>query len=596
MFTKFQVYISALIITSLALPSLLSAEGAGSANITPGAKSGACEQSLSGAKDWSGSLVILDTNSLMNNVNAPFHFPGAEVIIPMTVVNELDYLKLGIRASRDSTAPQLARAATNLLDRLLESESGAHITPQEREALQRDVDHKQDHIIKLNNGSLLRFSFHGQNLFDASSPDYLDRKKADDQILMVARHYLKALPERDVYLVTHDTNLRVKGQAEGLKVPSKDQLKFLLSDNAKNYSGMVEVEIASEAFSKIYQEGRFTASGLVDKPLYPNQFILLTNKDANNDVVERSEQSGEEISSVPSYLVGRYHQASGEVRLVKEKKGELPIVARNPEQVMALDLLKDPNITLVTMQGKAGTGKTLLALAAALQQTSDVLTNKPRYDKVYFARAGVNVDDEETGFLPGGEEEKIAPLMAPFFDNLEALARIIVGGNHGKTADGYNWRKDQRKQRGRMNRAIYENGGRLPDDYEGATEFNSSFVSLEGISETVNQLKKDTQVSTVAYFRGRSLPRVVIIIDEAQNLTLLQLKTLITRAGEGTKIVLMGDLDQVDRANLRGMANPFFKVVDAFNNKSFAGHITLKQVERSQMVREAIEVFESMGL
>ncbi len=521
---------------------------------------------------WEGSIVVLDTNVLVDNPYSPFQFPGAEVVIPLQVLQELDKLKTGFGVSRDSSAPQQARAASAVLEDLL------------------DTNNWEGHIFELENGSVLKFahSERGVKELFKEAPGYLDPTKMDDQILMVARDIRISHPDKQVFLITNDINLKFKAKAEGLKIPTRRQLK-VLSQNNKNYSGVEEYFVSGQRFFELSQKmaiprGEFLEAE--EHSFYANQFVVI-----------RSEEDPELV------LLGRYDPDRDRIRLLKEPPANAVLQPRNLEQELALDILRDPRIPIVTIQGKAGTGKTLLALAAGLEQTSPLLTKSPRYSQIFLTRPTVNVDDEKTGFLPGGEKEKIAPLMAPFFDNLETLSAIIFGGGaSGRVQrDGTksNWRKEQRRQIARINQAKHENGGKLPEDFDGPSEVILPPISKgdkEALEEQSEVLRSVVHINTIAYFRGRSLVSTYIIVDEAQNLTLHQIKTLVTRAGEGTKIVLMGDLDQVDRAMLRGSGNGFSRFVDAFKGSSFAAHITLNNVERSPMVKEATEIFESLGL
>ena len=522
---------------------------------------------------WAGTIVVLDTNVLIDNPYAAFQFPGAEVVIPLQVLQELDKLKTGFGVNRDSSAPQQARAASAVLEDLL------------------DFHNWEGHTFELENGSLLKFAHSSKDLKEVfkSAPGYLDPAKMDDQILMVAREIRIDHPDKKVYLITNDINLKFKAKAEGLKIPARKELK-ILSQNNKNYSGVEELTVSEQRFFELSQKMSVPLedfSELDGHSLFANQFVIVGSE-----------------SDPEALLTGRYDQTRGRIRLLKEAPANAVLEPRNIEQELALDILRDPRIPIVTIQGKAGTGKTLLALAAALEQTSPLLSKNPRYTQIFLTRPTVNVDDEKTGFLPGGEKEKIAPLMAPFFDNLETLAGIIFGGSRGQLENRdqgqkkQNWRKEQRRQIGRINQAKQENGGQLPEDFEGPSEvlLPISKSEKEGYDEMTEALRSVVHINTIAYFRGRSLVATYIIVDEAQNLTLHQIKTLVTRAGPGTKIVLMGDLDQVDRAMLRGSGNGFSRFVDAFRGSSYAAHITLNNVERSPMVKEATEIFESLGL
>ncbi|RME38845.1 MAG: PhoH family protein, partial [Deltaproteobacteria bacterium] len=336
-------------------------------------------------------------------------------------------------------------------------------------------------------------------------PAELRTERGDNRILAVA---LKLRDERrePVVFVTKDTNLRIKADALGLRAEDYESDKVSLEEL---YSGAAEVMVSGDEVDRFYSDGYLDLEG----DYHPNQCLTLV--DAAN----------------PSHTaIGRYQAALKRVLplVPVPKEGLWGIHPRNREQQFAFDMLLNEDVQLVTLVGMAGTGKTLLALAAGLHMTAD----ENRYSRLLVSRPIFPLG-RDLGFLPGDVEEKLAPWMQPIFDNVELLLGSVDEG--GKRKRGYR-----------------------------------ELVDL-GLLE----------IEALTYIRGRSIPHQYLIVDEAQNLTPHEIKTIITRAGEGTKIVLTGDPYQIDNPYVDSSSNGLTYVVEKFKEQDIAGHITLKKGERS---------------
>ncbi|EPR28031.1 PhoH protein [Geobacillus sp. WSUCF1] len=320
---------------------------------------------------------------------------------------------------------------------------------------------------------------------------------------------------RSVILVSKDALVRVKADAIGLQ--AEDFLSDRVVDVDHIYSGFLELYIGKDHLQRFYDKGELVLADIADHPFYPNQFIIM--KDAfgsSASAIGIVDQNGKKVKK----LIFHHEHIWG-------------IRPRNVQQTMAFELLMRDDIPLVTLIGKAGTGKTLLALAAGLMQTEDLRT----YKKLLVARPIVPMG-KDLGFLPGEKEEKLRPWMQPIFDNLEYL---------------FNTKK--------------------PGELD---------AILAGMSSI--------EVEALTYIRGRSLPEQFIIIDEAQNLTKHEVKTILTRVGEKSKIILMGDPEQIDHPYLDEYNNGLTYVVEKFKDQKIAGHIRLVKGERSALAQLAADL------
>lgn len=365
-----------------------------------------------------------------------------------------------------------------------------------------------------------------QNKSDAKSilPSELRDDKNDNLVIACALQ-LKA---SGAIVVSKDINVRVKCDALG--VVAQDYMKQRAADLAENlYTGVLVTSLDDDIVATAWAT-RQLELGDVPHDTHPNQIV----------VVPRSDDS--KATTVLRNVAGRY-------RIVSDHRDVFGLDPRNKEQNFALDLLLDKNVKLVSLIGPAGCGKTLIALAAGLQQT---IGQKPIYDKLVVTRP-IEPLGRDIGFLPGTFEEKMAPWIAPIRDNLGfLLSHKSKNRNDKKAGPG--------------------------KDMSGDPYINMLFED------------KKIEIEAVAYIRGRSIPNSFIIIDEAQNLSVHQLKTIITRSGENTKIVLCGDVHQIDVTHMDAVSNGLSYVVEAFKDEEMAGHVTLLKGERSALATRAAEL------
>jgi len=450
---------------------------------------------------------VFDTNVLLNDPYAINKFEDNNIIIPITVIEELDKFKRDM-----STVGRNAREAARTLD--------GH---RDRGNLNKGV--------KLPGGGLLRVI---TDLGKEPPLPFPTLGKTADSLILAAALLLKKHEKLPVVFVTRDINLRIRADAVGLTAVNYEE-KDAVSSAEEIYSGHAEIKAPSELVA------RFTASGKVETDarkyeLFPNQCVTLVDE-ADED----------------NRAYGRYHHETGEIKALVDRHREFRgITARNTEQHFAFDLLADDSIQVVTMAGKAGTGKTLLAIAAGLAKTMD----EHKYAKLVVARPIMPLG-KELGYLPGEVSEKINPWMQPVYDNLELIV-ASTGMDFESAGTG-------RKGRKKTKRPLSEGVRNLMDT---------------GILE----------IEALTYIRGRSLPRQYLIIDEAQNLTHHEVKTIITRAGEGTKIVLTGDIYQIDSPFLDSRTSGLTVAVEKFKGHELAGHITLMKGERSPLAELASNI------
>ena len=434
----------------------------------------------------SKKVFVLDTNVLLHDPKAIFHFQEHDITIPIVVIEEIDHFK------KDQTeVGRNARAVSRFMDKLRAQGSlNKGIQMEGGGTLKVDVSqHPLDH-----------------GLFT------LDKHKADNQILACAQALLAVRKEK-VILVSKDTNLRIKADAVGLQAEDYTTDKVELEEL---YTGMATWEVSTEKLDLLYDGGLAPDPSL---ELHPNQFVTLVD-----------------LASESHTALSRYHSADKLLRPLRRM--EMPpwgVKARNREQQFALDLLLDDSVQVVTLVGKAGTGKTLLAIAAGLQQVVD----EERYNRLLVSRPVMPMG-RDLGFLPGDVEEKLRPYMQPIYDNLD----FIVAANM------------EMRRRTSMTSGQLEEGG---------------YLSVEPLT----------------YIRGRSIPNQYIIVDEAQNLTPHEVKTILTRAGDGTKVVLTGDPYQIDNPYVDASTNGLSFLAEHFKSLDLSGHVTLMKGERSRMAELA---------
>ena len=450
---------------------------------------------------------VLDTNVLLHSASSVECFRENDVVIPMAVIEELDKFK-----KNSDELGRNARRVIRYLDRLREEFPGCAGDPEQGLPMNRINPEASGRIFVLSAGAVDDDSV---NEADRAFDNDLLLDSPDNRILRVACFLRNR--GRQVVFISKDINLRLKADALGLKVMDFERQKV---KNFDRYTGFRDLEASPEVIAAAYEKRELPASAA--EGLLTNEFVRFTSTaDERKRVLLRKRNNG--ILTVPPHRV--------------EKVWNL--VPRNKEQRMALDLLLDPEVKLVTLMGGAGTGKTLLALAAALQQT----LVEPVYERVLVSRPIIPLGND-IGFLPGSKESKLASWMQPIFDNLD----FLLGG------------EEERKPK------------------------SSSRYSVEGL---MNSHKLDLEALT--YIRGRSIPRQFIIIDEAQNLTPHEVKTIISRCGSDSKMVLTGDPAQIDNPYLDASGNGLSYTVDRLKGAGVFGHVTLRKSERSDLAALAAD-------
>ncbi len=457
-------------------------------------------------------LFVLDTNVLMHDPTSLFRFEEHDVFLPMVTLEELDNHKKGM-----SEVARNARQVSRSLDSLV-AEPGA---------IEKGVP-----LASLGNRDALGRLFLQTTPLSQELPASLPVGKADNQILGVVRALQELHPERPVVLVSKDINMRVKARALGLL--AEDYFNdHVLEDSDLLYSGLLALpdnfwDKHGKGMESWQQSGTtwYRIQGPMCSQFVVNQFVYAEGSMPLHAQVREVNGRGAVLQTLRDYTHG--------------KNAVWGITARNREQNFALNLLMNPECDFVTLLGQAGTGKTLLTLAAGLSQ---VLESK-RYTEIIMTRVTVPVG-EDIGFLPGTEEEKMMPWMGALEDNLDVLN---MGDGEGHV--GGDW----------------------------------------GRSATMDLIRSRIKVKSLNFMRGRTFLNKFLIIDEAQNLTPKQMKTLITRAGPGTKVVCLGNIAQIDTPYLTEGSSGLTYVVDRFKGWPHAGHITLQRGERSRLADHAADV------
>ena len=449
-------------------------------------------------------VFVLDTNVLMHDPSCLYRFQEHDLFLPMVVLEELDHNKRG-----HSDVARNARQASRVLETLI------------HDAAKQDIEQG----IKLPdapNGSYVggKVYFQTRNLAH-DLPSSLPGNVPDNNILATALALQKQKPEARVIIVSKDINMRIKAAALG--IPAEDyQDDQVLDDLSLLYTGKTEMEPGfwdhhAQALDSWKEEDRtyYKINGDDLSEWYPNELIYEPDEERFFEAIVRDVDAGSATLQLCTNYRSNHHSVWG-------------INARNREQNFALNLLMDPEIDFVTLLGQAGTGKTLLTMAAGLTQVLD----EQRYHEIIVTRATVPMGDD-IGFLPGTEEEKMAPWMGALMDNLEVLSHD-EGGSWGRAA-------------------------------------------------TADLLRNRIKIHSLNFMRGRTFLKKYVIIDEAQNLTSKQMKALITRAGPGTKIICLGNIAQIDTPYLTETTSGLTYVVDRFKEWKNSGHITLVSGERSRL-------------
>lgn len=450
---------------------------------------------------------ILDTNVLLTDPDSLYAFDENEVVLPFTAIEELDKIK-----SRPNEVGANAReVARRLSEMIAELEPGT---------LKKGL--------KLKNGGTLRLATISDfQLMDKLSEDW-DLTNKDNHILSVCRGLVeehKTKGKEPPVLITRDILLRVK--CDFLGIPCEDYKKMSVADSVSRlFTGVTALDVPADFIQKYYElspedtELNVDVTPFVKGQVYPNEFLVFKEPHSADSPILKFEKTGEPLSVVKEFKAPIYN-----------------ILPRNREQQLALNLLLDPAIKMVTLIGKAGCGKTLLSLAAGLNQVIE----KKRYKSLLVCRPVVPVGND-IGFLPGTKEEKLEPWIAPIKDNLRYL---MFSGKKTKHSE-------------------------------------ASFLQFfeDGLIE----------VEAITYLRGRSIANAFVIIDEAQNLTAHELKTIITRVGENTKIILTGDIEQIDNLYTDSVSNGLTVAVEKFKQYSLSGHISLVKGERSELATLAARI------
>jgi PhoH-like ATPase len=458
-------------------------------------------------------IYALDTNVLMHDPTALFRFEEHDVFLPMTVLEELDAAKKGT-----SETARNARQVSRFINELIENGNGRHI--------EDGVELRHPQGLQLDRRARGRLYFQTSALAPTIGKG-AEKKGVPDNHILAAIVALRETRKEPIALVSKDINLRIKATIYGIAAEDYENDRALDDFNLL-YTGTAELPADfwdrhgelrswSERGHTFYEVKRRK-----DEDWHPNQNLYLPGEDDIELRVLRLDGQKATLQIVDDYRSGS-HTVWG-------------ISARNREQNFALNALMDPDIDFVTLLGTAGTGKTLLALAAGLAQVMD----QQRYREIIMTRATVSVG-EDIGFLPGTEEEKMTPWMGALTDNLEVLTNPQEGGAWGRAA-------------------------------------------------TNDLLASRIKIRSLNFMRGRTFLSRYVIIDEAQNLTPKQMKTLITRAGPGSKMICLGNVEQIDTPYLTETTSGLTYAVDRFKNWQHSSHITLRRGERSRLADYASEV------
>lgn len=441
------------------------------------------------AKPAGKKIFVLDTSVILYNHNAIHSFEDNDVAIPITVLEELDNFKKG-----NDTINFEAREFIRIMDKLSQKSTLTNWIP---------LGHPK--------GGKCRVVMNEQSRQDAVK--IFGENKPDHRILNAALVMMSENPGKKVTLVTKDCNLRLK--AKSLNIPAEDFETGKIKDVETLYSGKSLIEgVDKTVIDMIYTDGSIPPEYVGVKDPVPNHYFIIKNGKTS--------------------ALTHYNPVSERIEKI-EKRSCYRITPRNAEQVFALHAILDPNVRLVTLQGIAGTGKTLLALAGAMEQ-------KRNFRQIYLARPIVPLSNKDIGYLPGDIKSKLNPYMEPLWDNLKFIQN----------------------------------------------QFSEKDKEFKVISDALENEK--LVITPLAYIRGRSISNVCFIIDEAQNLTPHEVKTIITRAGENTKIIFTGDIYQIDTPYLDAQSNGLSTLIDRIKNHPLYAHIRLEKGERSELANLATEL------
>ncbi len=434
-------------------------------------------------------IFVLDTSVIIYDHNAAKSFQEHDIVIPITVLEELDNFKKG-----NDTKNFAAREFTRYIDKISKDNT-----------LQDWI-----HINGKGHG-MIKIEMNQSSKIDAEK--VFGEKKADHRILNCALYISEKYPDRKVIMVTKDINLRIK--AKSLSLTAEDYETGKIKDVSELYTGCSEILKAPlELINEIYEKGFIEPAKLLKKQKAPsNHFYILKNGAKS--------------------VLATYSPSKDIIERIK-KVTAFGVTPQNAEQAFALDAIMNPDVKLVSIQGVAGTGKTLLSLAGALEQ-------RRNFHQIYLARPVVPLSNKDIGYLPGDIKSKLNPYMEPLWDNLKFIKGLF-------------------------------------------TEKDREYKQITEMSENEKLV-----ICPLAYIRGRSLSNVFFIVDEAQNLTPHEVKTIISRAGENTKMIFTGDIYQIDTPYLDTQSNGLSYLIDRLKNQKLYAHITLEKGERSELANLANE-------
>lgn len=459
-------------------------------------------------------LFVIDSNIILHDADSIFKFDEHIVVIPQTVLEELDTKKrepgeIGYNARKFSRHVDELRIKGSLV-----------------------------HGVKVNDqGGKLYITLFDQNV--GNCLPYQDMNVMDNRILATAKYLETHLVitnqgKREVIMVSKDTNMRIKADIFGIK---SEDYKNGKVESIDLYNGHRDIFVNASIIDSVYTNKKIDKS-LINVDAYPNEcFTLIDETNTKHSALVRYDSILQQFNLLPQDL-----KTSG-------------ILPRNSEQSFAIDMLCDKNLNLCSLIGKAGSGKTMISLAAGLRGVLDL----QEYTRILLLKPIVPMDNgHELGFLPGSMEEKLAPWMASYVDNIELIMSEY-------------FKEDEPKKKSKKSTYDEKSAGKINPVQE--------LMNL-GLLE----------LGSLEHLRGRSLPNQFIIIDEAQNCSPHALKTIITRVGEGSKIVLLGDISQIDTPYLDARSNGLSIVVESFKDQTIAGHIILKKSERSKLAEIASEI------
>jgi len=433
-------------------------------------------------------IFVLDTSVILYDANAINNFDEHDVVVPITVLEELDQFKKG-----NGVINLQARGFMRELDHLSESVDVRTWTP-------------------INGPAKGRFRIVTDQPIEPQVTQVFSPRKNDHRILNAAFQIAEKETERKVILVSKDINLRVK--ARGLGLIAEDYESVRIRDIQHLYKGTRELEIADTLIDRLFNEGFLNPEEVLDDTPPANQYFILKGGSKS--------------------ALAYFNPQHGRIEAVT-KSSAYGVSPRNAEQTFAMHAILNPQISLVSLTGPAGTGKTLLALAGALDQ-------RRNFRQIYLTRPIVPLGNRDIGFLPGDIQSKIGPYMQPLWDNLGLIKNL----------------------------------------------FSSSQKEHRKIQEMIENDK--LHVLPLAYIRGRSLSHIIFIVDEAQNLTPHEVKTVITRAGEGTKVVFTGDIFQIDTPYLDTQSNGLSYLIDRITDNPLYAHVNLEKGERSELANLASQL------